>query len=93
MRSVTDRFLTYIKHYTTSAEDSSSFPSTERQLRFAEFLAKECKAIGLSEVAVDGYGYMTATLQMCIRDSAYTSNLSTSLSLRGLTSEEWEILS
>ena len=62
MRSVTDRFLTYVKHYTTSAEDSSSFPSTERQLRFAEFLAKECKAIGLSEVTVDNYGYMTATL-------------------------------
>ena len=62
MRSVTDRFLTYVKHYTTSAEDSSSFRSTERQLGFAEFLAKECKAIGVNEVTVDSYGYMTATL-------------------------------
>lgn len=62
MKTVTDRFLTYVKHHTTSDEDSRSFPSTKNQLTFAAFLAKECEAIGLQSVSVDKYGYVTATL-------------------------------
>lgn len=62
MKTVTERFLTYVKHHTTSAEDSLTFPSTQRQNLFAAFLAQECEAIGLSEVQVDAYGYVTATL-------------------------------
>lgn len=62
MKTVTERFLTYVKHHTTSDEDSRSFPSTKNQLTFAAFLAKECEAIGLQSVSVDKYGYVTATL-------------------------------
>ena len=62
MKTVTERFLTYVKHHTTSDEDSRSFPSTKNQLTFAAFLAKECEAIGLQSVFVDKYGYVTATL-------------------------------
>ena len=62
MKTVTERFLTYVKHHTTSDEASDTFPSTKRQLAFAAFLAKECKAIGLQSVSMDAYGYVTALL-------------------------------
>lgn len=62
MKTVTERFLTYVKHHTTSDESSDIFPSTKRQLAFAAFLAKECEAIGLQSVSVDAYGYVTALL-------------------------------
>ena len=62
MKTVTERFLTYVKHHTTSDESSDTFPSTKRQLAFAAFLAKECEAIGLQSVSVDAYGYVTAVL-------------------------------
>ena len=62
MKTVTERFLTYVKHHTTSDEASDTFPSTKRQLAFAAFLAKDCEAIGLQSVSVDAYGYVTALL-------------------------------
>ncbi len=62
MSSVSERFLTYIKHHTTSEDDALSFPSTKIQLDFAQFLAEECRSIGLQKVSVDQYGYVTATL-------------------------------
>ena len=62
MKTVTERFLTYVKHHTTSDEASDTFHSTKRQLAFAAFLAKECEAIGLQSVSVDAYGYVTALL-------------------------------
>ena len=62
MKTVTERFLSYVKHHTTSDETAEAFPSTQRQLAFAAFLAEECEAIGLREVSVDRYGYVTALL-------------------------------
>ena len=62
MKTVTERFLTYVKHHTTSDESADTFPSAKRQLAFAAFLAKECEAIGLQSVSVDAYGYVTALL-------------------------------
>lgn len=69
MKTVTERFLAYVKHHTTSDEGSNSFPSTKNQLAFARFLAKECEAIGLQSVFVDEYGYVTATLPGTIQDA------------------------
>lgn len=62
MKSVTERFLTYIKHPTTSDENSISFPSTKQQLLFADFLVKECQTIGLADACVDRFGYVTASI-------------------------------
>lgn len=62
MKTVTERLLTYVKHTTTSDDSSSSFPSTRSQLHFADYLAKECREIGLSDVTVDQNGYVMATL-------------------------------
>jgi len=62
MEQVLDRFLRYTKVYTTSDHDSTTFPSTERQLPFADQLADELRAMGLTEVERDQHGYVTATL-------------------------------
>lgn len=62
MKTVADRFLTYIKQPTTSDESSLRTPSTKEQLQFAHFLAEECRQIGLADVEIDKYGYLYATI-------------------------------
>ncbi len=62
MDKVVERFLGYVKQHTTSDPDSESFPSTERQIVFAEKLVEELKEIGLDEIMLDGNGYVTATI-------------------------------
>lgn len=69
MKTVSERFLTYVKHHTTSDENSTTFPSTKTQLDFAAFLAEECNSIGLQDVSVDQYGYVTALLSGTAKDA------------------------
>ena len=57
-----NRFLKYIQFCTTSDEDSTSFPSTKTQIKFAEYLKRECEIVGLSDVYIDEHGYVIATL-------------------------------
>jgi tripeptide aminopeptidase len=62
MSDVIERFLRYVKYETTSESESNSFPSTASQLELLKVLADELKAIGLEEVKMDEWGYVTATL-------------------------------
>ncbi|UYP00256.1 peptidase T [Oceanotoga sp. DSM 15011] len=62
MQNLVDRFLKYIKIYTTSDENSDTIPSTKRQLVLAEELKKELIEIGLDEVSLDENGYLMATI-------------------------------
>jgi len=62
MEQVLDRFLRYAKVFTTSDPESETFPSTSRQLAFADQLVGELREIGLSDVTRDEFGYVTATL-------------------------------
>lgn len=62
MEQVLDRFLRYTKVYTTSDHDSTTYPSTGRQIPFADQLAEELRAMGMTEVERDSNGYVTATL-------------------------------
>ena len=57
-----DRFLKYVKYDTQSDEDSTSFPSTEKQKILAYDLAKELKDLGLKDAHMDENGYVMATL-------------------------------
>ena len=57
-----DRFLRYIKYDTQSDEESSSFPSTEKQKNLSKDLAKELKEMGLADAHMDESGYVMATL-------------------------------
>ena len=62
MEQVIDHFIRYAKIHTTSDPQNSTFPSTDRQLRFADLLVNELKDIGMQEVEKDKYGYVMATL-------------------------------
>ncbi len=59
---ILDRFLTYAKVNTQSDETTGLTPSTLPQLDFAKRLAADLTAIGMTDVAVSQYGYVTATL-------------------------------
>lgn len=63
------RFLKFISIDTTSNPLSTSYPSTNAQLTFADIIVKECNDIGLSNVKKDSYGYVTATLPTNIEES------------------------
>ena len=63
MTDVSKRFLNLISYDTSSLYESTTYPSTPSQMDFAKtVLAPECEKIGLSDVTVDEYGYVTATL-------------------------------
>ncbi len=57
-----ERFLKYIKYDTQSDEESTSFPSTEKQKVLLKDLADELKKLGLKDAHMDEWGYVMATL-------------------------------
>lgn len=57
-----DRFLKYVKFDTQSDEESTSFPSTEKQKELSKYLAEELKQLGLKDAHMDEWGYVMATL-------------------------------
>ena len=57
-----ERFLKYIKYDTQSDEDSTSFPSSEKQKILLKDLAEELKKLGLEDAHMDEWGYVMATL-------------------------------
>ncbi len=60
--SCVDRFFKYIEFDTQSSEASETYPSTEKQKALSAHLVKELESLGLEEVELDNYGYVTATL-------------------------------
>lgn len=58
-----ERFLRYVQIDTQSDPESSSYPSTKKQLQLLEVLRGELLELGLSDVELDQYGYVTATLK------------------------------
>lgn len=62
MEKVVERFIAYAKEYTTSDPESKSYPSTDRQIAFMKKLVKELESIGLDDVEMDKFGYVTATV-------------------------------
>ena len=58
-RKVIEKFLKYIKVDTRSDENSTTFPSTEKQKNLAKILSEEMKELGVSDVYFDAeYGYV-----------------------------------
>ena len=62
MTTVLDRFLRYVRYDTQSNEQSTTYPSTDKQLVLLRDLVAELKEIGLVDAAMDEYGYVTATI-------------------------------
>lgn len=59
---ILSRFLTYVRIDTQSSESSTTFPSTSKQVKLALKLEDELKALGLSDVIVNEWGYLLASL-------------------------------
>jgi tripeptide aminopeptidase len=56
------RLIRYAQIDTQSDEDSETYPSTDGQLVLLRLLRDELEEIGLTDAAIDGSGYVTATL-------------------------------
>ena len=57
-----DRFLEYVSFDTQSDENSTTFPSTDKQLVLLNYLADEMRSLGMVDVTVDKYGYAMGTI-------------------------------
>ncbi len=57
-----ERFTRYVKIYTTSDEESTTFPSTSCQFDLAKILVAELKEMGVKDVELDEYGYVYARI-------------------------------
>ncbi len=65
---VLEKFLKYVKIDTQSSYGAECYPSTEKQKDMLLLLVDELKALGLPDVVMDQYGYVTATLPSNIPD-------------------------
>lgn len=86
MSAVLERFLNYIKTDTTSSEEGETYPSTDSQKKFGESLAAELRRIGISDVLVDEYGYVTGTIPETVSGApviGLIAHMDTSSEMRG----------
>jgi tripeptide aminopeptidase len=60
--SATARFLRYVTFDTQSDESSATYPSTDNQLVLLNQLVQELREIGVTDAAIDQYGYVMATI-------------------------------
>ena len=66
---VLERFLRYVAIDTQSEVDSSTYPSTEKQLELSRLLVAELEALGLEDVELTEPGYVFATLPGTVPDA------------------------
>lgn len=57
-----EKFERYVKIDTQSDDKSSSFPTTSKQFDLLKLLAEELKRTGASDVNIDKWGYVTASI-------------------------------
>ena len=62
LNEAVERFLRYVKVWTTSSEGSTTTPSTDRQFDLGKILYDELKELNLTDVIHDEYGYVYATI-------------------------------
>ena len=62
MQHIIDRFISYVVIDTESDPNSTTTPSTKKQLVLANLLVSELQKVGLSDVTIDKNGYVMATL-------------------------------
>jgi tripeptide aminopeptidase len=58
-----ERFFSYVKIDTQSSEESTSFPSTQKQMNLLNKLKDELEELGLEKVTVTKWGYVLGTLK------------------------------
>lgn len=62
MSTLLDRFCRYVQIETTANEDTTDYPSTPGQFDLSRLLADELKALGASDVSMDEFGIVMATI-------------------------------
>jgi tripeptide aminopeptidase len=62
MNTLLERFTRYASIDTQAAEGATGYPSSANQLELCRMLARECQEIGLSDVAMNDFGIVTATV-------------------------------
>src|SRR5258708_34537664 len=60
--TVAERFIRYVQIDTQSDPGSKSYPSTEKQKDLSRLLVKELQEMGITDAALDEYGYVYATI-------------------------------
>jgi tripeptide aminopeptidase len=60
--SCVERFLRYVTFDTQSDEESTTYPSTEKQLVLLRHLVEELRELGIQDASIDEHGYVTATV-------------------------------
>ncbi len=60
--SCVDRFLRYVTFDTQSDENSSTYPSTPKQLVLLRRLVEELRELGVADAAIDEHGYVFGTI-------------------------------
>ncbi len=60
MTTTLERLLRYVKIDTQADENSSTYPSTLKQLELSRLLEQECRDMGLENVECNQYGIVTA---------------------------------
>ncbi|MFW9947618.1 MAG: peptidase T [Candidatus Odinarchaeota archaeon] len=83
-----ERFLRYVKIWTTSDESSTSLPSTDNQFELGKILVEELKQLGLQNVVQDDLGFVYAYLaptQGCehVKAIGFLAHLDTASSVSG----------
>jgi tripeptide aminopeptidase len=60
---ILERFFSYVKIDTQSDEESTSFPSTKKQLNLSNKLKDELEKLGMGDVSLNEWGYVSGTLK------------------------------
>jgi len=60
--SIAERFMRYAQIDTQSDPKSGTHPSTEKQKNLGNLLVEELKEIGITDAAIDEFGYVYATI-------------------------------
>lgn len=61
--NISERLIEYVKIDTKSEPESTTFPSSKKQFDLANLLVDQCNEMCLSDIDLDKYGYVTATLE------------------------------
>ena len=62
METVVDKFLRYVSFETTSDENSTTHPSSLKELDLSRQLVEEMKAMGIADASLDDKGYVMGTI-------------------------------
>ncbi|MBD3196601.1 MAG: peptidase T [Candidatus Lokiarchaeota archaeon] len=57
-----ERFLKYVKIWSTSEEDAPKFPSTENQIEFGKIIVNDLRELGINDIIHDKHGYIYANV-------------------------------